>query len=248
MTVTGTAVSVDERLDQMAGHLAEITGELRRQRQDRERWQDLADDLAPVTGQAMAMVTSRLDEADYDVAALARLAQTLVRDAALFEALLGSLRAASALAGEIGPLAAPAAERVTARLQELEERGYFSFARQSAGMLDTIVTSFTEEDVKLLGDNIVLILQTVRQMTQPEVMGMLNRTALTIAETEANGSGPPPSTFSLLRQMRDPLVRRGLARALATLRAVGAEPEPAANAASVAHREAVANPATPGKR
>jgi uncharacterized protein YjgD (DUF1641 family) len=236
MTVATTQPSVDERLGQLAGQLAEITGELRRQREDRERWQELADDLAPVAGQAMAMATSHLDASEYDVAALARLGQAVVRDAALFEALLGPLRSAAALAAEAGPLAAPAAESLTARLQQLDERGYFGFARQSAAILDTIVTSFTEEDVKLLGDNIVLILRTVRQMTQPEVMGMLNRTALTMAEAEAQPPARAPSTLALLRQMRDPQVRRGLARALATLRALGAQPEP------------VANPATPEKR
>jgi uncharacterized protein YjgD (DUF1641 family) len=236
MTVASTQISVDERLDQLAGQLAEITGELRRQRQERERWQELADDLAPVAGQAMAMATSHLDASEYDLVAVARLAQAVARDAALLEALLGPLRAAAALAGEIGPLAAPAADSLIARLQQLDERGYFAFARQSAGILDTIVSSFTEEDVKLLGDNIVLILQTVRQMTQPEIMHMLHRTALTMAETECEEPARAPSSLALLRQMRDPQVRRGLARALATLRALGAEPE------------SVANPATPGKR
>ncbi len=236
MTVTSTQVPVDERLDRLAGQLQEVTEELRRQRQERERWQELADDLAPVAGQAMAMATSQLEAGEYDLAAVARLVQALIRDAALFEALLGPLRSAAALAGEIGPLAAPAADNLTARMQLLDERGYLAFARQGAGIVDTVVTSFTEEDVKQLGDNVVLILQTVKQMTQPEIMGMLHRTAVTIAEAEADGQAMAPSTLALLRQMRDPQVRRGLARALATLRALGAEPE------------SVANPAAPGKR
>jgi uncharacterized protein YjgD (DUF1641 family) len=236
MTLASPQISADERLDQLAGQLAEITGELRRQRQERERWQELAGDLAPVAGQAMAMATSQLEAGEYDLAAVARLVQALMRDAALFEALIGPLRAASALAAEIGPLAAPAADSLTARLQQLDERGYFAFARQGAGILDTIVTSFTEEDVQQLGDNVVLILQTVKQMTQPEIMGMLRRTAMTIAEAEADGQAKAPSALALLRQMRDPQIRRGLARALATLRALGAEPESAAN------------PAAPGKR
>lgn len=236
MTLASPQISADERLDQLAGQLAEITGELRRQRQERERWQELAGDLAPVAGQAMAMATSQLEAGEYDLAAVARLVQALMRDAALFEALIGPLRSASALAAEIGPLAAPAADSLTARMQQLDERGYFAFARQGAGILDTIVTSFTEEDVQQLGDNVVLILQTVKQMTQPEIMGMLRRTAVTIAEAEADGQAKAPSALALLRQMRDPQIRRGLARALATLRALGAEPESAAN------------PAAPGKR
>jgi uncharacterized protein YjgD (DUF1641 family) len=236
MIMVNSQISADERLDQLAGQLADITGELRWQRQERERWQELAGDLAPVAEQAMAMATSQLEAGEYDFAAVARLAQAVVRDAALLESLLGPLRAASALAAEVGPLAAPVADSLTARMQQLDERGYFAFARQGAGILDTIVTSFTEEDVKQLGDNVVLILQTVKQMTQPEVMGMLRRTAVTIAEAEADGQAKAPSTLALLRQMRDPQVRRGLARALDTLRALGAEPESAAN------------PAAPGER
>ncbi len=236
MTMAGTRASTDERLDQLAGQLAEITGELRRQRQERERWQELSGDLVPVAGEAMAMATSQLEAGEYDFAAAARLAQALVRDAALLEALLGPLRAASELAAEIGPLAAPAADSLTTRLRDLDERGYFAFARQSAGILDTIVTSFTQEDVRQLGDNVVLILQTVKQMTQPEVMGMVRRTAVTIAEAEADGQVKAPSALALLRQMRDPQVRRGLARALGTLRALGAGPEPAASPAATGKR------------
>ena len=33
-----------------------------------------------------------------------------------------------------------------------------------------MVTSFGEDDVAALGDNVVLILNTLKEMTQPEVM------------------------------------------------------------------------------
>jgi uncharacterized protein YjgD (DUF1641 family) len=236
MTIASTPPSVDERLDQLAAQLAEITGELRKQREERERWAELADDLAPVATQAMTMVTNRLETDPIEPSDAISLAQAVVRDAAVLESWLGPLRVASALADELGPLAAPAVGTLTTRLQQLDERGYFSFARQAASIADTVVTSFTEEDVRQLGDNIVLILQTVKQMTQPEVMGMLRRTAVTIQEGEAEGPIHAPSTLALLRQMRDPLVRRGLARALATLRALGAEPELVAKAAITGKR------------
>jgi uncharacterized protein YjgD (DUF1641 family) len=229
MTIATTAPSVDGRLDQLAEQLAEISGELRKQREERKRWAELADDLAPLATQAMTMVTNRLEADPIEPSDVISLVQAVVRDAAMLEAWLGPLGVASALADELGPLATPAVGSLTTRLQQLDERGYFSLARQAAAVADTVVTSFTEEDVRQLGDNIVLILQTVKQMTQPEVMGMLRRTAVTIQEGEAAGPVDAPSTLALLRQMRDPLVRRGLARALTTLRALGAEPEPTAN-------------------
>jgi uncharacterized protein YjgD (DUF1641 family) len=115
----------------------------------------------------------------------------------------------------------PALEAVTGRLAAADEKGYFAFARAGAGIADRVVTSFTEEDVEALGDNIVLILNTVKEMTQPEVMGMLRRTIHTVQDQD--DTGEPPSMFALVKEMRDPQVRRGLARMLAALRSMGEE-------------------------
>ncbi|MDX1811215.1 MAG: YkgJ family cysteine cluster protein, partial [Gammaproteobacteria bacterium] len=42
-------------------------------------------------------------------------------------------------------------------------------------MMDRIVTEFTEEDVQALSDNVVTILKTVRNMTQPDIMALANQ-------------------------------------------------------------------------
>ncbi len=220
MTTT-SVTSLEERLDQMSEQLAEVTTELRRQRASRERWQELLDDLAPLAEHAMSTTIDRLDVDSHDVEDLLKLVHALAHNAAVLEAWIGPLRSMSALADELAPLAAPAVSSLNERLQQLDDRGYFTFARRSVEVLDNVVTSFTEDDVRLLGDNIVLILQTVKQMTQPEVMGMLHRTALTMQSVDE--SGPPPSMRGLLHQFRDPQVRRGLARALVALRSLGGE-------------------------
>ena len=126
-------------------------------------------------------------------------------------------------------LAGPVMQMVTAKATELDEKGYFTFAQGGLEIADRVVTSFDEDDIKALGDNVVLILNTVKEMTQPEVMNLLSRTALEVQESEDAPAGPPPSTFALLRQMRDPEVRRGLARALIVLRSLGSQaPAPTA--------------------
>jgi uncharacterized protein YjgD (DUF1641 family) len=215
--------SISERLERLERSVEEIAGELRRQRRARERWQELADELAPIAEEAMGVTIRRLGAEDFDVADLASLARAVLRDASTIEAWIGPLRSLAALADEVGPLTAPAVASLNTLLQRLDDRGYFTFVREAAGVLDTVVTSFTDEDVRLLGENIVLILQTVKQMTQPEVMGLLGRTAVSLQEVETEGFAQPPSTLALLRQMRDPEVRRGLARLLETLRAIGAQ-------------------------
>jgi uncharacterized protein YjgD (DUF1641 family) len=83
------------------------------------------------------------------------------------------------------------------------------------------VTSFGEEDVSRLGDNIVLILNTVKDMTQPEILGFIRNT-LVVAEQEIEK--PVDISYSgLLRQMRDPEVRRGLALTMRVLHVIGAQ-------------------------
>jgi len=68
----------------------------------------------------------------------------------------------------------------------------------------------------------VTILNAVKEMTQPEVMGLVQRTAISVQDVEETHM-EPPSMFALLKQMRDPQTRRGLARVMTMLHTVGEE-------------------------
>jgi len=153
----------------------------------------------------------------------------LDRISAQLEAVTDRLDAARArtqrwheLAAELATVAGPGMAMLTGTLAEAESRGYADFVRGGAAIADRIVTSFDADDLAALGDNVVLILNTVKELTQPEVMDLLHRSALNLQDGEA-GAGPPPSTLALLRQLRDPQVRRGLDRLLGMLRTIGAD-------------------------
>ncbi|MDH5278638.1 MAG: DUF1641 domain-containing protein [Actinomycetota bacterium] len=227
MTTATTPVTTDERLDLLTAQVQLIADELRREREQRERWSELVQDMAPVTSEAFAAVSRELEDLSDDVTVedLARFGRTMARALPTMEALLAQLQSLSDLSSEVVPLASPAMATLTTTLQDLEEKGYFAFARSGAGIVDRVVTSFSEEDVEALGDNVVLILNTVKEMTQPEVMTLLQRTAVTVQEVE-DEHAEPPSLLALLKQMRDPQTRRGLGRALTMLRSVG-EDKPA---------------------
>jgi uncharacterized protein YjgD (DUF1641 family) len=224
--VTATAPTVEERLDRMAAQLEVLTDEMMRQREARERWAELAEDLTPVSAAAMASLTRTLEDLgdEFTLEQLADFAKTLAVSLPTLEAMLGQLTSLAELVETVGPLAGPAMESTVERLATLEQRGYFDIARSGMGVVDRVVTSFSEEDVEALGDNIVLILQTVRDMTQPEVMQMLQRTFTTVQHDEQVEFAEPPGILDLLRQMRDPDTRRGLAKVLHMLRSVGDEP------------------------
>ncbi len=103
------------------------------------------------------------------------------------------------------------------RLDEMERKGYFKFLQGGMEIMDTVVSSFTDEDVQQLGENIVLILNTVKEMTQPEIMQLLQNTATGMREQEVPDN---VSMLYLMRQFNDPSVRRGLARTMNVLRTV----------------------------
>lgn len=224
MTALATERSVDDRLDLLTEQVALIVEEMRQQRLQRERWTDLVSDSAPVVSGAFDMMSRELESLSDDVTVedAVQLARTVARAVPTMEALLRQLESLSALGQEIVPLASPAMATLTSTLQEFDDKGYFTFAKGGAEIVDKVVTSFTEDDIDALGDNVVLILNTVKEMTQPEVMTLLQRTALTAQDVD-DEFAEAPSTFALLKQMRDPQTRRGLGRVMTMLRTIGAE-------------------------
>ncbi|MGB2838906.1 MAG: DUF1641 domain-containing protein [Actinomycetes bacterium] len=224
MTAVAAERTTDERLDLLAEQVAEMADELRRQRLQREQWADLVADSSPVVSGAFDMMTRELETLsdDVNIEDAVALARTLARAIPTMEALLRQVDSLNALAADVVPLATPAMATLTSTLQGLDDKGYFAFAQGGAGIVDKVVTSFTEDDIEALGDNVVLILNTVKEMTQPEVMTLLQRTALTAQDVDDEFTDAP-SMFALLKQMRDPQTRRGLGRVMTMLRTVGAD-------------------------
>lgn len=81
--------------------------------------------------------------------------------------------------------------------------------------MDKVVTSFTKEDVRQLSDNIVLILKTVKDMTQPEIMHMVHDSIVVVEEEPAD-----TSLLGIIKQLNDPAVKKGLVKTLNILKNV----------------------------
>ena len=140
-----------------------------------------------------------------------RLAKRLARNTRNLEQMLDQMESLAELGRDFSPLTQDAFLTMMNRLDEMERKGYFAFMRGGMEIMDNVVTSFTEEDVRQLGENVVLILQTVKEMTQPDMMKMMRSTASYIREEEPVEN---VSMMSILRQLNDPAVKRGLAKTL----------------------------------
>jgi uncharacterized protein YjgD (DUF1641 family) len=136
--------------------------------------------------------------------------------------LMDMLEAAMGMTEEIGLIGKGVFSDVVEQLDRLERQGYFDFLREGWGILEKIVTEFDEEDVRALGDNIVTILGTVRNMTQPEVLSLANNAVNAIQPVEQIES---VSTLQLLRSLGDPQVRKGMARLLNIVKTLANDPQ-----------------------
>ena len=215
------------RLDAMSAQMDSISQELATTRAAREQWSELIETLVPVTRGAMDVATRELGELEADVTIddVTRFARTTARAVPTMEVLVAQLGSLTELGHEVNSISGAGLTKLTEVLQTAEDKGYFMFAREGAAIADKVVTSFDEDDVRALGDNVVTILNAVKELTQPEVMSLLNRTALTIQEVEDTPIDPP-SALTMLKSMRDPQTRRGLARVLSMLHTVGEESQP----------------------
>ncbi|MBE9474056.1 MAG: hypothetical protein IMY85_04135, partial [Chloroflexi bacterium] len=168
-------VDLNQKIDALSAQVAFLTEQAKiaeRQRADRA---ELVRDLTPIANEAFRLSVEQLDEIQeyIELSDLLRLVKRVVRNGRNFEKMLNQLESLMDLVETVGPLADEAFGKAVEELTELERKGYFGFARGGMQIMDNVVTSFSEEDVNRLGDNVVLILNTVKEMTQPEIMNFV---------------------------------------------------------------------------
>lgn len=214
-------LELNQKIDLLTTQVAYLTEQARLSEQSRQARDELVESGMPIARELMDMASAEFEEVQKYLKPedLIRLVKKFVRHGPQFEILMDQLDSMMDLVEVGGQIIEEGVDKTTDIMQGMEHKGYFAFARSGMRMVDNVVTSFSEEDVDRLGDNIVLILNTVKDMTQPEIMNFVRNT-FHAAEREVD-KPVNTSMLSLLGQMRDPEVRRGLALTLRVLRVIG---------------------------
>lgn len=103
------------------------------------------------------------------------------------------------------------------RLDEFDRKGYFQFIKELTRVSDKVVTQFTVQDVKDLGENIATILNTVKSLTQPDMLQTINN-AVSVYKSLDIEVSEKVTLFSLLREFNKPEMKRGMAFAIQFLK------------------------------
>lgn len=234
-TATDRIVELERKLDTMSGQLDLIAEELREQRLRRQQWDELRSDLSPIAAEAMELASNELEAIQDFVQPedMLRLLRRILRNTKNIEDGMARYESLMDFLDDAGTLTNEAFVKILTALETFEQRGYFEFASAGMGVVDEIVTAYSKEDVEALGENVVQMLDIVKNLTQPEMLAVATRMLDAVQRQQAAAElepAEPPGLLKLAGQIRDPEVRRGMARALNTFKVVSAaETETAAN-------------------
>lgn len=110
---------------------------------------------------------------------------------------------------DMGPVAREVIIDTIRKMAEMEEKGYFEFFTELSRAMDTVVTHYSGEDVKLLADNIVTIMDTLKTLTQPGMLLAMNNAVNVFQKLEVDDI-PEYSMWKAMKEMRSPEMKKGI--------------------------------------
>jgi len=155
---------------------------------------------------------------------------------------------------EMTPVLREAMTAMAGEMAGWEERGWFAMGKEMVGLFDRLAAAYGPDDVREFSEHVVQIVDTVRNVTQPDVLDFANDATDVLHHADET---EPVGPLGMARATADPDVRRGMAVALQVLRHLGqasgdhdSSPRPArrpSTASSTARRAppAAANTAAP---
>jgi len=212
-------VITQNQIDEINQKLNIILEEIELQREHRRMMEDLKDDLYRVGKDLYETAIVELEEVHDHIKTgdMLHLGKKLLRNVNNLSRAFDQMESARDFLRDVSPLVRESILDLMRKLDEFDRKGYFQFAKEMQKAADNVVTSFTADDVKHLGENIVTILNTVKNLTQPDMLHAINN-AVSVYKNIDLTVDSKVSLFSLLKELNSPEARRGLAVGLKFLK------------------------------
>jgi uncharacterized protein YjgD (DUF1641 family) len=200
-----TAKQIEE-LNQKVDTILEYVNQ---QRLKSQAVDDLVADVSIIGKDAYDSTVKALDEHEVvlDPDQLRELGIRVAQNVGNFNTLLDTMGSAMDLMKDVGPIANEVIIDTTKKLHEFEQKGYFEFMKEMGTMMDNIVTHYSVEDVRMLADNVVIILDTVKNLTQPDVLKSID-TAVKVFSNLETEDVPEYSIFRVMREINKPEMKK----------------------------------------
>lgn len=215
---------MQQQIDDMNRKMDLVLEEVTAQREVRQTVSDLMADLSIIGNDLFGATVTELDSAgvNIDAEAVKVLLLKIVRNIDSLNEMFDTLEAAFDLMKDMTPVIRQIGLDGVDQLQKLESKGYLDFLMEASKIFDNIIAHFTTEDVRLLAENVVSILETVKNLTQPEMLTAINNGLVVYKSLDVN-SVPEYSLMKAFRAMKTPEMKKGLGFMITFLKNIAAE-------------------------
>jgi len=110
---------------------------------------------------------------------------------------------------DMGPIVRETIIDTIRKMAEMEQKGYFEFFSEMTRAMDNVVIHYSGEDVKLLADNMVTIMDTLKNLTQPDMLQAMNNAVNVFQKLEVDDI-PEYSLWKAMKEMRSPEMKKGI--------------------------------------
>jgi uncharacterized protein YjgD (DUF1641 family) len=209
------------QLDDINNKLNYIIAEIELQKKQRNEIEDLKSDLMRVAKDVYTTSLEELEQVhDYlKTGDIFHLFKKLLRNINNISNIFDQLENLRDFLKDFSPISRELAIDFMKKLDEFDKKGYFEFFKESQHIVDNVVTSFTVEDVKALGDNIVTILNTVKNLTQPDMLQSVNN-ALSVYKKLDIEIKEEISLMKIIKELNQPETKKALYFALQFLKSI----------------------------
>jgi len=203
--------SIQPQIDEINQKLDLVLHYVNQQRLKSEAIEDLVTDVSIIGRDIFHDTVNELDNQniELDIDEIKILIFKLIKNTGNFVSVLGAFESLNDFFKDAGPVVNEVMIDVIKKMHEFEKKGYFEFIKELMNVFDNIITNYSGEDVRLLSDNIVTIMDTIKNMTQPEMLGAMNN-AVNIYKNLNPDDVEEYSMWKAFREMRTPEMKRGI--------------------------------------
>lgn len=218
--------NIQEQINDINRKLDLVLEEVIAQRETRQSVEDLTTDLTIIGTDLFKATVTELDNAgvELDGEAVKQLMLKLVRNVGTINEMFEMMESVNDLAKDASPILHQMGLDGIHMMNQFEQKGYFDFLREAMKIMDNVVTHFTVEDVRLLSENIVTILETVKSLTQPDMLKAINSGLVVYKSIEVEDI-EEYSLWKAMKAMNSKEMKRGLGFMITFLQNIAKETE-----------------------
>lgn len=212
---------ISAQLAEIQQSLAQISDEMALVRKQRQEMEDLKEDLTRVAKDLFAGAIEEFEDIAPFVATgdFLHLVKLILRNTNNITQVIGKLESTLDFFEDFKPIGKELFNDTLQGLNSLDQSHYFDFAKEAAQISNNIVSHFSTEDVRQLADNIVPILETLKSVTQPDMMGAVKNGITLFARMDLE-EVPEVSIWQAIKELNTPEMRRVLGFTIAFAKSI----------------------------